>query len=315
MDISIIICTSNRAAALRETLKMLARIEVPRGEKCECVIVDNASTDDTARVVEEAVLPFNKVYVHEPRRGKGNAYNTGMATARSDIFLFTDDDVHPPAHWIGAITQPLKNGSAEGVTGGVVMAPHLQKPWMEKEQRSVIGATTDLLDVTAPNQMIGANMAFSRRVLARVPAFDPELGPGALGFGDETLFSWQMLEAGFRLAPALEVQVEHHFDASRLKKSQMHATAQRLGRSLAYMAYHWMHQEKIAADEKVDIARRIWRPLYWTYRRINDRLHRHPFPIWELHEVRDAAFREQYEIERQRPRNYEKRGLVKLNHR
>ena len=48
--------------------------------------------------------------------------------------------------------------------------------------------------------LTGANMAFARRVLDKVPGFDRELGPGGLGFCDDTLFSLQLRTAGFRLA-------------------------------------------------------------------------------------------------------------------
>ncbi|KAA6407127.1 MAG: hypothetical protein FRX48_09193 [Lasallia pustulata] len=65
-------------------------------------------------------------------------------------------------------------------------------------------ASTEGLDPDAPKFMVGANMAFSRRVLEKVPSFDTELGPGALGFFDESLFSGSSSRR-VRLGSALDV--------------------------------------------------------------------------------------------------------------
>jgi hypothetical protein len=90
--------------------------------------------------------------------------------------------------------------------------------------------------------MIGANMAFHRRVLGPGVAFNVELGPGGLGFHEESLFSLQLVAAGFRLGGALEVAVEHHFDPSRLTRAGLLDIAGKMGRSRAYLEYHWLHR-------------------------------------------------------------------------
>src|SRR5688500_3483272 len=98
---SIVICTYNRAESLRQTLDAMAEVSVPSSWSVELLVVDNASTDRTAQVVSDCGLSDMSVhYIYEPRRGKGNAYNTAMAAARGDVFLFTDDDVRPPRNWI-----------------------------------------------------------------------------------------------------------------------------------------------------------------------------------------------------------------------
>ena len=64
-------------------------------------------------------------------------------------------------------------------------------------------------------------MAFARRVLEKVPAFDLELGAGPRGLlATETLFSRQLRTAGFRLLAAGEDStVEHHCGEHRLTRS------------------------------------------------------------------------------------------------
>jgi glycosyltransferase involved in cell wall biosynthesis len=92
VDISIIITTHNRAAALAQTLKNFAHIALPTGWSAELIVVDNASTDQTLAVVQNATYQKLSVrYLNEPRKGKGFALNTGIAAAKADIPLFTDD--------------------------------------------------------------------------------------------------------------------------------------------------------------------------------------------------------------------------------
>ena len=137
---------------------------------------------------------------------------------------------------------PILAGEAEAIAGGVRFAPHLERTWMQPKHRSVL-ASSESLNPTSPEYLIGANMAFSRHVLENVPLFDPALGPGALGFVDETLFSFQLKEAGYQIASALDVEVEHHFQKSRLLRASFLQTGEKMGQSLAYLAYHWSHSE------------------------------------------------------------------------
>lgn len=76
-------------------------------------------------------------------------------------------------------------------------------------------------------------MAISRRVLEEVPGFDPELGPGQLGTMEDTLFSWQLREAGYRIEMVTETAVEHHFDEERLTQDEFIRAAIARGRSLS----------------------------------------------------------------------------------
>ena len=87
---SVVICTYNRAGWLDATLRSLSRVVTD--QQWEIVVVDNNSQDDTPAVVArhkaESAVPVT--YLFEPRQGKSNALNTGMARAGGDILVFTD---------------------------------------------------------------------------------------------------------------------------------------------------------------------------------------------------------------------------------
>jgi glycosyltransferase involved in cell wall biosynthesis len=309
VGISIIICTANRADPLRATLQSLSAISQPASRPCEVVVVDNASTDHTADVVQAARLNMNLRRIAEPRRGKGYAYNTGMREARGEVFLLTDDDVRVPADWIDGMTRPILSGAADAVAGGVRLAPHLLRPWMTPTQRSWL-ASTEYLSQEHPEEMVGANMAFSRRVLERVPAFDVELGPGALGFSDESLFSWQLLRAGYRIAPAFDVVVEHHPDASRLLRSSYERMARSRGRCEAYLRHHWKHEGVLHPRRRwLQAELKLWltRGLRWRDTRAAEGM-----AEWEMFQLEHLEMLKVWPAEVARPRAYERFGLVKL---
>jgi glycosyltransferase involved in cell wall biosynthesis len=245
MSVSIILCTRNRADSLRETLASIGRCEVPADLPAELLVVDNGSSDHTRQVVEQVNLTNLPIrYVHEPSKGKGYAYNTGMADARGDIFLFTDDDVRVPTNWIEGMCRPIARGDTDATTGEVHIAPHLLRPWMTPAHR---GFLLDIRDMSEQHKrspfLIGANMAFTSRVLEKLDGFEPALGPGGTGFMDETLLYLQMLEAGYRLSFVAGIPVEHHFDPKRLTRESQLESAKAHGRSSAWVMHHWSHGE------------------------------------------------------------------------
>src|SRR3954447_809353 len=92
VDVSVVICTRNRAASLRSTLDALAGVALPDGWSIELVVGDNGSTDGTCEVVKNASLRgMEGRYVREEMPGKSRAYNRGISEARGRVMLFTDD--------------------------------------------------------------------------------------------------------------------------------------------------------------------------------------------------------------------------------
>ena len=310
-DISIIICTRNHASALEPTLQSLAQAKVPAGRSCELVVVDNGSSDNTAQIVENAKIPNIEVrLVREERPGLSNARNCGLAASRGAVILFTDDDIRPPSDWIERMSAPILSGKFQAVAGGVRLAPHLESEEMEPMHRQWL-ASTQYLKPEELDRMVGANMAFGREVLERVAAFDAELGAGALGFGEESLFSRQILEAGFKLEIALDVCVEHHFDASRLARVHLIDAAQRRGRVSAYTKHHWEHTQ--INHPHYGLARAVLRLMWWRFLRRKQLQKATIAPVWELSMIWEISLYRAWLTERRRPRKYQKRGLGKLD--
>jgi hypothetical protein len=194
------------------------------------------------------------------------------------------------------------------VAGGVAMAKHLERPWLKGDLRRWL-ACSDTYDAEKPTkELVGANMAFSRRILKEVPSFDPELGAGAMGCGEESLFSCQLIKAGFRIVELPTVTVEHHFDEIRLCAAEFLKMARKLGRSHAYIAQHWKHESILTSFGAL-----LHAVLFHCYRFASGRSTEvfEGLPAWKLDLALRMAFFRQHLIECLRPRNYVKHGLIK----
>jgi glucosyl-dolichyl phosphate glucuronosyltransferase len=269
-------------------------------------VVDNGSSDHTVAAVRGhrgERLPTR--YILEPAPGQSRARNTGMAASSSELIVFTDDDVAPADDWLEKITTPLLQGECEGVVGRVDLAKDRCRPWMTPQHLVALAVYHG-----EPLQLIGANMGFHRSVLERVPAFDVEVGPGALGFADDTLFSWQLSEAGFRLKYIPEAAVLHYPDPSRLVRSSWFSTGRKHGATWAYLLHHWLHKNLPSPR------------LRYYYVALKLRLRRRlqpPSPLdsegiapWEMSYLGEMEKCRQSLIEQRRPRNYSRRGLRKF---
>lgn len=321
LPVSIIICTRNRAEHLQKTLQSTGHLLIPDYLDPELVVVNNGSTDGTGEVLSNPPVENMPVRsVVEPRKGASRARNAALRVAKGQILLWLDDDVRVPRNWLSYMTHPILEKDAHAVAGKIVLASHLQRPWMEPFHRAALAAT-GTLSSDELRSIISANMAFSRSILDTVPGFDPELGPGQLGTMEDTLFSWQLQEAGYEIETVTETAVEHHFDEQRLTRRAFVRTAIARGRSLAYIRYHWLHNT--SAD--------------WTHRCYAYEVWRHPYLVlakrfverivqrctqWLQHDQLPIGKREfwtimnlyglkQYLRERTRSRNYGERGLIK----
>ena len=87
--VSVILPFYNRAA----TLECCVRSVLAQSfADFEIVAVDDASTDESARVIAAITDPRIRVLRHETNRGPGGARNTAMGAALGDVFAFIDSD-------------------------------------------------------------------------------------------------------------------------------------------------------------------------------------------------------------------------------
>jgi glycosyltransferase involved in cell wall biosynthesis len=105
-DISVVICTRNRAASLHETLTCLAAAD-RTGLEVEIVIVNNGGTDATPEVARVFGDRLHLRSLFEPQEGvfgKSHALNRALNEGRlGKIVAILDDDMSPHREWFQGV--------------------------------------------------------------------------------------------------------------------------------------------------------------------------------------------------------------------
>ncbi len=109
MRVELIIPAYNEESAIGEVIR-----EVPRDLVSRIIVVDNASTDNTGRVAQEAGAEV----VREERRGYGSACLAGVrALKEAEIVVFLDGDRSDDPREISLLIAPILRGEADFVIG------------------------------------------------------------------------------------------------------------------------------------------------------------------------------------------------------
>jgi glucosyl-dolichyl phosphate glucuronosyltransferase len=90
-------------------------------------------------------------------------------------------------------------------------------------------------------ELIGASMGLRRSVFDKISGYDVELGPGKLGFGEDTLLWLQMKQLKLKIHAVNDLEVIHHPSASRLLRKSWISGAKQRGATEAYLLHHWKH--------------------------------------------------------------------------
>jgi len=235
---SLIICTKNRIDIMSETLSHILHRLHNAERLLEILVVDNNSTDGTSEVISLLSTKWSKLrYVFCPESGLCRARNKAVSLARGEILIWTDDDIIAEDDWMDRLLEPIERGEADCVVGRIEIASHLQRDWMKPFHRLWLAEN---IHPKVP-QLIGANMAMRKECFENGLLFDTETGPGALGYMDDTLLGMRLRKSGRRIIYRDEAKVILHFDTERLNRSFWIKTAEKAGRSTAYVSHHWDH--------------------------------------------------------------------------
>jgi glycosyltransferase involved in cell wall biosynthesis len=124
MKLSVVIPCYNEVETIYEIVQRVRSIEV---NDLEIIIVDDASTDGTRKVLEEKVKPLVGKIIFQPQNmGKGAALRTGFQKANGDVVVVQDADLEYDPRNIPDMLKHIENGNADVVFGSRFMGgnPH-----------------------------------------------------------------------------------------------------------------------------------------------------------------------------------------------
>ncbi|MGW2383731.1 bifunctional polysaccharide deacetylase/glycosyltransferase family 2 protein [Streptomyces sp. NPDC001658] len=164
--VSVLVPAYNEAKCIENTVRSLIAGEHP----VEVIVIDDGSSDGTARIVENLALPGVRV-VRQLNAGKPAALNRGVANARYDLVVMMDGDTVFEPSTVRELVQPFGDPRVGAVAGNAKVGNKdtLIGAWQHIEY--VMGFNLDrrMYDVLQCMPTIpGAVGAFRRTALERV---------------------------------------------------------------------------------------------------------------------------------------------------
>lgn len=198
MDISVIISTYNRCGSLARAISSILAQE-PATPAFELVIVDNNSTDETKQTVESFLAQDPRVrYVFEKRQGLSYGRNAGLAAAKGQFIIYTDDDVVVAANWVRKFHEAFLRYPEAAFLGGKILPIWEREPapWLDELAEPL--ALQDMghkpVKVTLDYQrcLIGACLGIRRETFDRAGLFDPATQRVGDAVGSTEDYEWEL---------------------------------------------------------------------------------------------------------------------------
>jgi cellulose synthase/poly-beta-1,6-N-acetylglucosamine synthase-like glycosyltransferase/peptidoglycan/xylan/chitin deacetylase (PgdA/CDA1 family) len=166
-SVAVIVPAYNEEVGIQRSVRSIATNNYP---DFEVLVVDDGSTDRTARLVEELELD-NVRLVRQDNAGKAGALNTGIELSDAEIVVMVDGDTLFEPTTIRKLIAPLADENVAAVSGNTKVGNRrgLLGRWQHIEY--VIGFNLDrrMYDVLQATPTVpGAVGAFRRSVLSQV---------------------------------------------------------------------------------------------------------------------------------------------------
>jgi GT2 family glycosyltransferase len=198
---SVVVCTYNGSRTIRDCLEGLRRLQYP---DYEVIVVDDGSTDDTPKIVNEYVRRHGFRVIHTPNRGLGHARNLGLEAATGGIVCYVDDDAWPDRDWLTYLAATFR-ASRHAAVGGPNLAPPGGDEIAECIDRAPGNPTHVLLSDQEAEHIPGCNMAFRKSALEAIGGFDPRFRIA----GDDVDVCWRIQERGWTIGFSGAAMVWH----------------------------------------------------------------------------------------------------------
>jgi peptidoglycan/xylan/chitin deacetylase (PgdA/CDA1 family)/glycosyltransferase involved in cell wall biosynthesis len=192
LTVSVVVPAFNERVNIAACVRSLAAADYPQ---LEIIVVDDGSTDGTARIVESLELPNVRV-LRQPNAGKPAALTSGIASAAADILVLVDGDTVFEPDTLQALVAPFADPDVGAVSGNTKVGNRrgMLGRWQHIEY--VMGFNLDrrMFDVLQCMPTVpGAIGAFRRSALDAVG------GIGADTLAEDTDLTMAICRAGYRI--------------------------------------------------------------------------------------------------------------------
>jgi GT2 family glycosyltransferase len=229
--ISVVCCSHNGSATIRDTLEGLKDLPYP---DYEVIVVNDGSTDRTMEIAGE----YDVRLINLKNGGLSNARNVGWQAATGDIIAYIDDDAYPDDHWLHYLAWRFMHSDFVGV-GGPNIPPSGDGRIADCISNAPGGPVHVLLSDLEAEHIPGCNMAFRRDALAAIDGFDPRYRTA----GDDVDLCWRLQGNGGQLGFHAGAMNWHH---RRNSIKTYWKQQQGYGKAEALLEEKWPHKYNAA---------------------------------------------------------------------
>ena len=231
---------------MRDTLASVAALAIPADVDADCVVIDNASTDDTANVVDNfargAALRMRRVF--EPHPGSSFARNRAVDETASDFIFFIDDDAIAERDWATALLDDMRRRDLDAACGMVLprwssprpkwLGPSLWVKLAVHDQRAIESAPASSAERL--DNYFSANVGFKRSAFARFGKFREDLGVvgGNPISGEDTELFARILARGGSMGFVPRAIVHHLIPQERMTRAYLRRKSFAFGMGTAF---------------------------------------------------------------------------------
>ena len=121
MKLSVIVPVYNEQNTVEKLLEKLNKVKQVK----EIIVVNDGSTDNTAKILEKLVKKYKKIQTfHQENQGKGGAVRVGLTKVTGDWVLIQDADLEYDPADIPTLTAHLNREGVDVVFGSRFLGPH-----------------------------------------------------------------------------------------------------------------------------------------------------------------------------------------------
>jgi glycosyltransferase involved in cell wall biosynthesis len=248
IQFTVAICTYNgaeRIASVLECLRLQAGIE---DISWEIIVVDNNSNDQTAQVIQNYQLQWNKPYpikyYFEPKQGVAFARRRAIQEAKSDLIGFLDDDNYPDSDWVAKAVEFGQNHPKAGVYGSRIRGEFEVEPPPDFQRIACYFVITERKKIIQFESYRRGRVAGAGMVIRRQAWLDcvPEqlfclgrVGNSLSAKGEELEAQAYLSKAGWEIWYNAEMVIHHKFPKWRFEKTYLLDYFHHIGLSRYYI--------------------------------------------------------------------------------
>lgn len=237
IDLTVVICTHNRAGLLKETLDSLNQAIKPDNSNIKILVIANACNDTTidlleayqSRKAEMEALALE--FAEESRPGKSYALNHAIRLVKNSFHCFVDDDQKVEKNYFIAVASAITKFPESKIFCGPIFPDWtgLEPDWIHETGKYRIFPPPipvyDLGDkaVVIPdeNESLpgGGHVVIQSEVFETTGLFSEDLGPTRhnLTGSEDTEFFMRAIAKGIKIQYIPDIIQYHYVDNDRLK--------------------------------------------------------------------------------------------------